>query len=1190
LSRSTYGRTWWGAQWLQALAQIDHDNRLPRGRSYAGRGAVRDLVVQGHRIQARVQGSRPRPYEVTIQVPPIAAADAARLAQRLAADPGLIARLLNRDLDPAVLTHAQALGIAVFPSRWSDLTMHCSCPDWAVPCKHLAAVIYLLSQEIDGDPFLVFRLREVDLPALLGRHGMHIGAAADQALPASVLDLFGDAAAVPADAGAAAAALDFTTVPDLRESLWRLLPAQPPFWRGGDFRETWRKTLSRIAREARRQLDTASPADDDTPLPSGRLRFGIDDAGTLALSGASFDDQAVDALLPALHRLAALPPARRADWPPEFNQLDTLRLLALHLLAQGAVVPMLYAPQARTARLRWCAAELDPAVHALVARAAAELAPDLLQHRQGRKRSALAALTQARLLLSALVDALLRELAGAPAPTRQGGDDKVLALFFGSGMARLDGPGEGAVAGSIQAWLSRLHLAAEAWRPVLRIDEADAGFALSLAVADEAGTPAAPTPLATVIAAPAWADRRFGVLKTVALLAEFHPPLHEHVRQGARQPLQVSSHELPALLFETLPALRLMGVRTQLPRALQRLWRPRLSVQVKASGGGVRSSLNADAIFSFDWKVSVGDELLSAAEFERLLDKAGGVVRFRGQYVLLDPAELETLRARLARPPTMSGADLLRTALAGDFEGAPIGLNKAAERLLAELRQETDVPLPAELRATLRPYQQRGYAWLWRNARLGLGSVIADDMGLGKTLQVLALLLRLKQDGALADAGALVIVPTSLLSNWQKEAARFTPDLSVQVFHGSKRELSQQRPDLLLTTYGVARSEAALLKARPWRVVVVDEAQNIKNPAAAQARAVKSIPAASHVAMSGTPVENRLSEYWSIMDFAQRGHLGSLAHFTREFATPIQTHRDAAAAERLRRVMAPFVLRRLKSDKTIISDLPDKLVQDQYCQLTPEQAALYETVVREGLAAVAGESDTFQRQGLVLQMILALKQVCNHPAHYLKQGAADAALSGKAARLLDLLDEIDAAQGKALVFTQFREMGELLLRMLRQRRAPGEGGSRRPDALFLHGGVPRARRDEMIDRFQSEPAQRVFLLSLKAGGTGLNLTAANHVVHFDLWWNPAVEAQATDRAYRIGQQRQVQVHRFITRGTFEERINDMIRAKRELAELTVAAGEGWIGRLPPDELKALFELESPRPAPARRGTGPQLRP
>ena len=588
-------------------------------------------------------------------------------------------------------------------------------------------------------------------------------------------------------------------------------------------------------------------------------------------------------------------------------------------------------------------------------------------------------------------------------------------------------------------------------------------------------------------------------------------------------------------------------------------------MQVKGSAGSAGASfLRADDIFAFDWKMAIGDQLVSRAEFERLVKKATGIVRFKGEYVYLDPAEIERLRAQLDKPPKIDGAELLRVALAGEYGGTAVRLDAKAQALVRQLVEAGEVPLPAGLQATLRPYQLRGYAWLYRNARIGVGSVIADDMGLGKTLQVIAALQKLKEEGALAEGSALVVVPTSLLTNWQKELSRFAPGLSVGIFHGSKRELGAQRPEVLLTTYGVARSESAKLKAIAWQVVIADEAQNIKNPAAAQTMAIKALPARSFIAMSGTPVENRLSEYWSIMDFANRGYLGSLTRFVGEYAVPIQTHRDPQAVSRFKRVTAPFLLRRLKSDKSIISDLPDKIEQDQYCALTPSQTALYESVVQEGLRSLDGVSDTFKRQGLVLQMILALKQVCNHPAHYLKQGPSEPALSGKAERFMDLVDEVHAAAEKVLVFTQFREMGELLCGWLAQRY-----GHRPP---FLHGGVGRAQRDAMVDRFQGDRTERAFVLSLKAGGTGLNLTAASHVIHFDLWWNPAVEAQATDRAYRIGQQRNVQVHRFITRSTFEERINEMMRSKRELADLTVGSGEQWIGNLPGNELRQLFAL------------------
>ena len=1171
--RSQYGRTWWGAQWLQALTQIDFDNRLPRGRTYANRGAVRNLVVDGGRISAKVQGSRPRPYEVEVVVPPVPPADAARLIDSLTADPGLIARLLNRELDPAVLDEAQRLKIAVFPSRWSDLAMKCSCPDWAVPCKHLAAVIYLLSQEIDGNPFLVFSLRALDLPALLRERGLRIDDNAAAELPTLAQALFetadgvADGVADPdqqqelantSEPGLAALdRLDFTTIPDLREPLWRVLAPNPVFFRG-DFREVARRAMARVARFAGEAMETEVA--DDLPHRAGdALALTVDDGGGLTVAGPA------ESLPGLLELVSRLPASRLDDVPAALVVMRHLRLFALHLLARGAVVPQVMALPDKTVMLRWGPAELDATVSAMLREVALALPAGTVRRRAGRKTTPLHGLTQTRVLLSSLLDALLRS-AGETGKDAPGGE-KVMALFFGAGRARFDGPGEGAVGGSIHAWLARLHVTRGRHVPLLQLDEDDKGgdFALSLAVADEAGALASPVPLAKVLSAPAWAERRLPILQTVAMLGQFHPPLNDYVRGGARKPLAMPSSALPTFLFDTLPALRLLGIRALLPKALDRLLRPRLSMQVKAASGSEPSFLSAEHIFSFDWKVSVGDQVLTAAEFERLLGQASGIVRFRGEYVFLDPAAVEQLRARLEKPPKVAAEDLLRIALAGEYEGAPIGLNKAAQKLLDHLKEAGEVPLPKGLKATMRPYQQRGYAWLYRNARLGLGSVIADDMGLGKTLQVLALLLRLKQEGGFDNGGALVIVPTSLLTNWQKEAARFTPTLSVDVFHGSKRELAKERPDVLLTTYGVARSEVTVLKAMAWRIVIVDEAQNIKNPAAAQTKSVKSIPAAAFVAMSGTPVENRLSEYWSIMDFARRGYLGGLTQFAREYSTPIQIHRDVAAAERLRRVMAPFMLRRLKSDKTIIDDLPDKLEQDQHCLLTKTQAALYESVVQEGLKSISGEGDTFKRQGLVLQMILALKQVCNHPAQYLKQGGAEPLASGKVERLFDLLDEIHAAQEKVLVFTQFREMGELLQRWLRER-----DGGREPQ--FLHGGVARARRDKMVDAFQTERTERVFLLSLKAGGTGLNLTAASHVIHFDLWWNPAVEAQATDRAYRIGQQRNVQVHRFITRGTFEERINEMIRSKRELAELTVGTGETWVGQLPPKELRALFEL------------------
>jgi SNF2 family DNA or RNA helicase len=459
---------------------------------------------------------------------------------------------------------------------------------------------------------------------------------------------------------------------------------------------------------------------------------------------------------------------------------------------------------------------------------------------------------------------------------------------------------------------------------------------------------------------------------------------------------------------------------------------------------------------------------------------------------------------------------------------------------------------------------------MYRNTKIGFGSLIADDMGLGKTLQVITTLLKFKEEGWLQKSPALVVAPTSLLTNWSKELEKFAPSLKYEIYHGGSRKLDNKEYEVLLTSYGLARSDSAILKKQKWFAVVTDEAQNIKNNETAQTKAVKSLPAQTYIAMSGTPVENRLSEYWSIMDFTNRGLLGNLNFFQNHFAQPIQNKHDKTALERFKKITAPFLLRRMKSDKSIIADLPDKMELDQFCTLTKEQAALYETTLEKALKAIndAGseKEHLFERQGLVLQMIMALKQICNHPAQFLKNKNKDAILSGKTQLLLELLETIDSSHEKTLIFTQFTEMASMLQGFIQ-----GKFGY---EPLYLHGGQSRKQRDELVQRFQTVPHDRIFILSLKAGGTGLNLTAAQNVIHYDLWWNPAVEAQATDRAYRIGQRNKVMVYRFITQGTFEEKINEMIQSKKELAEMSVATGESWIGNLSGRELRALFELEA----------------
>ncbi|HRF74840.1 MAG TPA: SWIM zinc finger family protein, partial [Accumulibacter sp.] len=598
--RAAFGKTWWGEQWLNALAHIDFDNRLPRGRAYANKGAVSQLSVTSGTIAAKVKGSRAQPYRVAISVPPIATRDVARLLDRIVADPALIAAMLNRQLDPAVLTLATELGIAVFPSSWHDLAMRCSCPDWAVPCKHLAAAIYLLSREIDGNPFLVFSLRGVDLAAALKARDIHIGDDAAAPLPtlAELLPTGDEGAA--ADAGLLDG-LDFSLLPELAEPLLRVLPARPPFFAAGDFRETMGRVLTRVAKAARQALDTVATDQDGRPLPAllapaDRPCLVLDASHALTLTGmANIADW--PALVAAL---GDLDPARLPDFQPELAALQPLLLLALHLLARGAVVPQIFALKASEVGLRWLPANLDAAVRELLRLVQDGLPPGRVALRAGRKTLPLSAEAQAMALCSLFLDHFIRQWSAADREKPAG--DKTLALFFGSGRARYDGPGEGSVAAGIHAWLARFHLARREHAPVLCLAEGwtgragqavdgapaderrqtgeagrDGDFELSLA-AESSAALQPPVALATVLGDPGWAQARFAILQTVALLAEFFPPLKGYVSAGARTPLRIAADELPGLLFDTLPVLRLLGIRTLLPKALERLLRPRLSL------------------------------------------------------------------------------------------------------------------------------------------------------------------------------------------------------------------------------------------------------------------------------------------------------------------------------------------------------------------------------------------------------------------------------------------------------------------------------------------------------------------------------------------------------------------------------------------------------------------------------------
>ncbi|WP_338772438.1 DEAD/DEAH box helicase [Nocardia vulneris] len=678
-------------------------------------------------------------------------------------------------------------------------------------------------------------------------------------------------------------------------------------------------------------------------------------------------------------------------------------------------------------------------------------------------------------------------------------------------------------------------------------------------------------------------------------------------------------------------ALQAAGVRLLLPRAWN-VSAPTMRLRVESAVPAAESTVGMPGLVSYRWELALGDTVLTKAEMGRLVRSKSDLVQLRGDWVQADHKVLAAAARYVAAHADTSEitfADLVGELAAGRVEQVPVTEVTAtgwAADILDRTRELPPIAPPVGLKAQLRPYQERGLSWLATMSRMGFGAILADDMGLGKTVQVLALLVHEREVGArppdrTADApdlqGAVVIsldaarrrkavkassdgspeplvgkridgevashgtaggptllvCPMSVVGNWQRETERFAPDLRVWVHHGAGRHAGAEldaavaESDLVITTYSLLARDLDELKRQSWDRIVLDEAQHIKNAGTRQARAARALPARHRLALTGTPVENRLEELRSIMDFAMPKMLGSPQTFRARFAVPIERERDENAISRLRLITQPFVLRRVKTDPAVITDLPDKIEMTVRANLTVEQAALYQAVVDDMLAKIK-DAKGMARKGAVLSALTRLKQVCNHPAHYLGDGSGilhrGSHRSGKLALVEDVLDAVLADGEKALLFTQFREFGELIAPYLTERFGT--------EISFLHGGVPKQRRDTMVTRFQEPDGPSLMLLSLKAGGTGLNLTAANHVVHLDRWWNPAVENQATDRAFRIGQQRNVQVRKLVCVDTIEERIDEMINGKKQLADLAIGAGENWITELSTDDLRELFTL------------------
>lgn len=1162
--RSTpWGDRWW-ASWS---AEIDQ-RRLQKGIRHADQGGVTELVIAPTGlVQASVQVVGGTTYQQQAQATPLPPASQQALRTQLQAHPQWVAQLLNQQFPEALLGLDSSALLFSMAANWQ---LACSCGRRPQPCYHTVAIAHALRQRIDQDPLCLFQLGGVSLQDLLPQQRN------TDMLQLPTLEDWTTGAVRPSGQAAGLSALDLAPIEGRWEQLEQLLQSEPRFFQGHlmeTLHRDWRKAqrwhqqqtyeAERYGdwhRQLRQTKDIALIMDRQHQLMNAFVIEGGESAPLFAR------DRVLEDLMGVLETVEL---AYLEQYPMAFQVVHAVYRLAQKLLETLAVVPQLMQTPEGVV-LQWLPADaLQPAVRHAVAHLA-KACPDELLLLDAQPLKRLQRVRQIQLLTSAFLHYFLRQ-ATERTPNFQRPTDKVRYLFSSGQPLVFQAPAEQGIPQQIQHWLQPLQLNSEQYAPVLWVKEQQEvegawTFVIRIQVENRARPQAPFVDLKDFLKDPDRASDHLMVLQALQRLNQYYPALATVLEQQEAQTEPYTPADFETIFFEVLPLLQLLGIAVVLPQSLQRLTKPRLGMRIVAQEGASAkktSFMNLKTLLQVEWKVAVGDALVEAVELLKLMKQQRGLVRYKERYLYLSEADLQRILEQLETPPPATAHQLIHAALSQVHEDYPVEVAPGVEDLLQPLRKPRPITPPQQLKATLRPYQQVGYAWMYKNAQLGLGALIADDMGLGKTLQVIALLLKFKEEGYLEQQQVLVVVPTSLLTNWQKELAKFAPLLEVGVYHGARRRLPRAA-DVIITTYGVARLEVDTFNQLPLYALVIDEAQAIKNSHAAQTTALKSIQATLNIAMSGTPVENRLTEYWSIMDFVYPEYLGSIGDFKARYSLPIERDNDQAALEAFRCITAPFILRRLKSDASIIQDLPDKIEQDWLAELQPLQRELYQKIVDDSLLKLRQNNDKKTRQTVLLQLMGTLKQVCNHPYQYLESGGSGPVYSGKSQVLMDLLARIEHQGEKALIFTQYRKMGRLLEQWLQARFG------QRP--LYLHGGCTRAERDAMVEAFQNDPQHRLFILSLKAAGTGLNLTAANHVIHYDLWWNPAVEAQATDRAYRIGQRKNVQVYRLMTAGTLEERINAMIQSKKDLADRTVVLGEQWLGNLSDDELEVLVGL------------------
>ncbi|MCL2264963.1 MAG: DEAD/DEAH box helicase [Treponema sp.] len=1174
--KNLYGITPWGRWFIDVLDSYRMGERLERGRRYANAGKVLSLELLEGRAVAKVEGNHKPFYKVSISFPPLAEAE--KVYKLIEDDPPLMARIASGELPETFLEKLKKDGINLIPRRWREMKRACTCPDDGDPCKHMAALYYIIAREIDANPQVLFRLRGMDLSSRFGKAIVH-----SIAPPFKVS--FNRESMEKSEKNYIDEPLVFEEIPYCGQLISSLLPPDPPFC-DKNFASVTAEFYHRCAAAAEWE-----PAESSDSNESGE--------DTLTQTEHDFSRSQWALLCPSL--IPGVEPVLTAedisgnkkrytlyeafnyfvrfsddDGTASYNFLFYLFKFLNLVCSSCAFIPFVCEDD-ETMKIIWRPFEALPAVSntlKLISQRECGMlkSPPVFKINMTKRqvdstgKQTVSGKSVVDILSSAFLSEwvrnrfmLFKEDLGKTGNSEY---KQLLNLFFMGMFIDTSQPSKRSLPMSIDRWLSVLHIDFTAFRYAITIKDAakqtedsldTMKFTISMDIITEDNTPEENT---AVKKTPLFKCRDLETLRAPIALSNYLPEIKELFNN---QNIALSETRLASFLDSASSLLSRLGMTVNLPKALAKELKPRLVIKGNTEGASLVKYLDLNALQNFEWQIAIGDEIITIKEFEKLVRLKRAMVRFKDGFVKMQAEELSRLLKK-AKSKTPDTNDFLKAHFSGD---SVLAFN--ARKSIDNIFKEHDFSIPKTLCADLRPYQVRGYNWVCSLLLSGFGCILADDMGLGKTIQSIAALLRLKEEGLLSDveenSGCLVVAPAALLNNWEKELGRFAPSLKVSRYHGSSRSFDK-KTDVFLTTYQTVVRDSEKLNKKTFCLLLVDEAHLMKNSQTRISRTVKNINSRYRLALSGTPVENRLEDLRSLFDFILPGYLGDAKTFTEQYRVPIEVKRNSEQAQALQKITSPFLLRRLKTDKNIIKDLPEKIITNEYAAMEKEQAALYETVVAQSIKK-SKEADAKERSSLIFYLLTSLKQICNHPRVYDKESPASAELSGKSQLLVALLREILANREKTLVFSQYTETLDCLEKIIK--KDLGEA------ALLYHGGMSQNARAETIDKFQNDPSARILLISLKAGGLGLNLTAASRVIHYDLWYNPAVENQATDRAFRIGQKRTVFVHRLITKNSFEEKIDAMISSKQELADMTIKSGESWLARMSHEELKALFE-------------------